>query len=56
MLNNKIDLGELKDQEIQLIDLIRRRFRYGEITILVRDGIPIRILKAFESQQVEDFS
>lgn len=46
--NNEI-LGELHPREVQLILLIRTRFRFGEILVNVRDGLPYRILKAFES-------
>ncbi len=42
-------LGNLSQKEIDLIYWIRTRFRFGEITIQVRDGSPYRILKAFES-------
>lgn len=43
-------LGKLHPKELQLIYWIRNRFKFGEITLKVRDGLPERILKAFESQ------
>ncbi len=46
---NKDDIGELNQEELNLIYYIRNRFRYGDITIIVRDGKPWRIVKAFES-------
>jgi hypothetical protein len=39
------DLGELKPQEIELIYWIRNVYRYGEVTILTRDGVPQDIVK-----------
>lgn len=46
---NKDDIGELSQSELNLIFYIRNRFRFGDITIVVRDGKPFRIIKAFES-------
>jgi hypothetical protein len=43
-LTNK-DLGELKQQEIDLIYLIRNVYRFGEITILTREGLPQDVVK-----------
>lgn len=45
----KEDLGEITQAELSLLYYIRNRFRFGEITLVVRDGQPYRILKAFES-------
>jgi hypothetical protein len=39
---------KLKPQEIDLINLIRTKYRFGTIEILVRDGIPQDILKTVE--------
>lgn len=47
------DIGNLDDQEIQLIYYIRTRFRYGEIQIECRDGKPYRIKKAVEYQTID---
>jgi len=35
----------LKQQEIDLIVEIREKYRFGEITIITRDGLPQDILK-----------
>lgn len=45
----KEDIGEISQQELELIYYIRNKFRFGEITLMVREGKPYRILKAFES-------
>ena len=39
---------ELRPEEIQLINSIRNNWRFGEITILVRDGIPYRLKRIQE--------
>lgn len=39
------DLGELKQQEIDLLFLIRNVYRFGEITIMTRDGLPQDVIK-----------
>jgi hypothetical protein len=39
------DLGDLKQQEIDLIYLIRHVYRFGEVTILTRDGTPQDVTK-----------
>ena len=39
------DLGELHPKEVDLIWRLRNKYRFGEITIKVRDGIPWSIVK-----------
>lgn len=39
---------ELHPQEIQLLKAIRNNWRFGEITIIVRDGIPYRLKRVEE--------
>lgn len=34
---------ELQPQEVDLINQIRNKFRYGEIVVETRDGLPYRI-------------
>ena len=45
--NNKI-IAELHPKELALVMAIRDRFRYGSIELLTRDGLPYRIIKAME--------
>jgi len=45
----KDDLGEIHHREILLLLAIRTKFRWGSIDIQVKDGIPVRILRAYES-------
>lgn len=49
----KIELGELHPKEIELIYYIRNRFRFGDIVVQTRDGLPFRIAKAIEFQTLE---
>lgn len=42
----------LRKQEEELIRLIREKYRFGTIEILVKDGIPIDILKTVERQRL----
>lgn len=46
----KIDLNF---KEFCLIFAIRNKFRFGDVIIKMRDGVPIRILHAFESDELE---
>lgn len=55
--NRKItlkDLGDLRDEEINLIHSIRNRFRFGELVIITRDGIPQQIRRYVEIQPLLD--
>ena len=42
----------LKSQEIDLIRLIRSKYRFGRIEIDIRDGVPIDILRTVERQRL----
>lgn len=39
---------ELHPNEVELIEFIRKRFRFGAITVITQDGIPLRIEKTIE--------
>lgn len=41
-------LGPLNDAEIELIWLIRNKYRFGTIEIVTRDGFPVDILRTIE--------
>ena len=43
-----IEILELHPNEIQLLKAIRHKWRFGEITILVRDGLPFRMVRVQE--------
>ena len=49
MKNNGTDIIiELHPQEMQLIKALRNNWRFGEVTILVREGIPYRLKRVEE--------
>jgi len=37
-----IEIIDLHHNELELIKSLRSRFRFGEITILMKDGLPMR--------------
>lgn len=41
-------LLELSSKEVELINSIRNRWRFGEMTIMVRDGQPFRMVRTTE--------
>ena len=43
-----IEILELHPQELELIHNLRKRFRFGEVTIIMRDGLPYRLRKITE--------
>lgn len=51
--NQEIKLETLNSKEIELLHYIRTKFRYGEIIIQVRDGLPYRIRKVTEFQTLD---
>jgi len=47
-LNDTTVIIELHPQEIQLIKSLRNNWRFGEVTIIVREGIPYRLKRVEE--------
>jgi len=43
-----IEILELHRNEVQLIHNLRTRFRFGEVVIIMRDGIPFRLKRVTE--------
>lgn len=46
--NNIHEVIELHPNEVQLIKAIRERFKFGEITIKTRNGLPFRLIRTEE--------
>lgn len=46
--DSTIELIELRPQELQLIKAIRNSFKFGEVTIKIRDGLPVRLVRIQE--------
>lgn len=47
------ELGRLNLKEIQLIHLIRTQYRFGELTVITKDGLPYKIMKTTEYQLLD---
>ena len=43
-----IEIISLRPQEIQLIKSLRNNWRFGEVVIIMRDGIPTRLKRVTE--------
>lgn len=50
-----IQLGELHPFEVWLLKKIREDFRFSEITIVVQDGVPLRIRKVQYNLSPKDY-
>lgn len=48
------DLGELHQKELELIYLIRTQYRYGNIEIYLRNGLPEDIIKTVRRHRLGD--
>jgi hypothetical protein len=42
----------LKPQEIELIKLIRNKYRYGSVEIVVKDGVPLDLIRTIERERL----
>ncbi len=42
----------LKPQEIELIYLIRNKYRFGSLEIIVQDGVPVDIVQTIRRQRL----
>lgn len=52
-LQNELDLLlPLKPQEIDLLRLIRSKYRYGKIEIEIRDGVPTDLVRTIERHRL----
>ncbi len=43
-----IEILELNKNEVELIKSIREKWKFGEITIQVRNGVPFRLMRVQE--------
>ena len=48
-----IDIVTLHPNEMQLLKMLRSRFRYGDITIIMQDGLPVRIKRITEIENLK---
>lgn len=49
-----IEIVSLHQQEVWLLKALRRKLRFGEVTILVRDGLPVRLKRVTEVLSPQD--
>jgi hypothetical protein len=49
-------IEELTDAEMDLILLIRKKYRYGEITVIIHDGQPRQVMKTIERKLLGQLS
>ena len=47
-----IEIVELHPQEISLLKMLRNRFKFGEITIVMKDGLPFRLRRIMEFEEL----
>ena len=55
MQNDTVDIEiiNLHPKELALIYRLRSQFQYGEVTILMRDGLPFRLRKVTEFAETD---
>lgn len=46
----------LRQQEIDLLYLLRHKYQYGSVEIIMRDGVPYDILRTIERVRLGDLS
>lgn len=49
-----IEITELHPLEMQLLKSMRHRWRFGEITIIMRNGLPFRLKRVEEFIDLKD--
>lgn len=52
----KEELGEMHPMEVDLILILRNEYRFGEVTIEMRDGIPQYLLRTVNRRKLGNFS
>lgn len=51
---NQEDIGTLYPQELELIWLMRNKWQFGTIEIIVRDGLPVDLIRTVERHRLGD--
>jgi hypothetical protein len=49
----QILITTLHPKEIALILALRNKFRYGDVIIKMKDGVPMRLAKAYEFDELD---
>lgn len=48
-----IEILELHRLEVQLLRNLRKQFRFGEVTIIMKDGLPFRLRRITEFAELD---
>ena len=48
-----IEIIDLHPQELELLRSLRNKWRFGEVTIIMRDGLPFRMRRVMEFIDLE---
>ena len=48
-----IEILELHNLEVELLRNLRTRFRFGEVTVIMRDGLPFRLKRVTEFAELD---
>ena len=51
-----IEIFELHPSEMKLLRNLRERFRYGEVTIIMKEGLPFRLRRVTDFVDLNDKS
>ena len=43
-----LEVVELHEYEVRLLRLLRNKYRFGEVSIIMRDGLPMRLKRITE--------
>ena len=47
-----IEILTLHPFEMELLSKLRKNFRFGEVTIVMKDGLPLRIKRVYEIEDL----
>jgi len=47
------EIQPLKQQEIELIYILRNKYRYGSVEVVMRDGVPVDLLRTVERTRLK---
>jgi hypothetical protein len=53
LTNDTTTIIELHRNEMELIKALRTKFRFGEVVIIVRDGLPVQLKRTTEFENLD---
>jgi len=48
-----LEIIDLHPNEMQLLKMLRTRFKFGDVTIRMRDGVPFRLVRIQEYEDLD---